>query len=273
MTTEIQEQLLAKEAELLEVRQELAKQQNLNNSLVTRSLKVVEENSMYKASPELALQMAEMNFQMEMAKRFIDSKAFKAVNPEQAYVMIKAGAEMGMKPVEAMQALYCVNGSVKIYGDKMVSRITKAGYKLEYLNESAKGVTVKVTNKDGFEAQETVEASDPTLQKSNAYKFAPKNKMRFHAIRLIASFHLPHLFTSVQDEFTNDFHEWEEEQPKGIDIDHIDQTKEGDRILNHIENAKTISELQRVQGLVEEYGLNAAYENQAKILKNGVGVH
>jgi hypothetical protein len=273
MTTEInpttEQEVNDLKAKLLEAQSALVKEQQTNNSLVSRSLKVVEENQMYKASPELAMQLAEMEFQMKMAQRFIDSKAFKAVNPEQAYVMIKAGAEMGMKPVEAMQALYCVNGSVKIYGDKMVSRITKAGYKLEYLKETAQGVTVKVTNADGFEAVETVDANDPTLQKSNAFKFAPRNKMRFHAIRLIASFHLPHLFTSVADEFTSDFNDWEQEQPKGIDISQIDTTKEGKRIADHITKAKTAQELEQVREFVEEYNLSGAFDDKYKELNNG----
>jgi len=273
MTTEInpttEQEVNDLKAKLLEAQSALVKEQQTNNSLVSRSLKVVEENQMYKASPELAMQLAEMEFQMKMAQRFIDSKAFKAVNPEQAYVMIKAGAEMGMKPVEAMQALYCVNGSVKIYGDKMVSRITKAGYKLEYLKETAQGVTVRVTNADGFEAMETVDANDPTLQKSNAFKFAPRNKMRFHAIRLIASFHLPHLFTSVADEFTSDFNDWEQEQPKGIDISQIDTTKEGKRIADHITKAKTAQELEQVREFVEEYNLSGAFDDKYKELNNG----
>lgn len=257
------------EKELLEVRTQLVKEQQANLSTNARALRVHEENQMYKASPELALQMAEMDFQLKVAQKFIDSKAFKAANAEQAYVIIKAGAEMGMKPVEAMQALYCVNGSVKIYGDKMVSRITQAGYKLEYLNESEKGVMVKVTNKDGFEATEVVSANDPVLMKSNAYKFAPKNKMRFHGVRMIASFHLPHLFTSVADEFTADFEEHQQNEPAGIDIDHVDMTKESKRLADHIEGAKTLPQLEQVAEYVEQFGLSSAYETKHKALSNG----
>jgi hypothetical protein len=269
---ELQQMLIEKQIEANEAKAELLKVQNSNASLTIKALKVHEENQMYKASPALAEQMAEMDFQLKMAERFIASKAFKATNAEQAYVIIKAGAEMGMKPVEAMQALYCVNGSVKIYGDKMVSRITKAGYKIEYLNESEQGVTVKVTNKEGFEAIEIVTANDPTLQKSNAYKFAPKNKMRFHAIRLIASFHLPHLFGSVQDEFTQDFTEWSEANPQaqlksGIDLKQIDQSKEAARVLAHIERATSKENLSQVYAAAIEYGLHDEYSNKLETLE------
>jgi hypothetical protein len=245
--------------ELIQVREQLLKTQNENADLKMRAIKVFEENEMYKASPELAAQMAEMQFQLKVANHFIASKAFKAVNAEQAYVMIKAGAEMGMKPVEAMQALYCVNGSVKMYGDKMVSRITQAGYKLEYLNETPKGVLVKVTNKEGFVAQEIVTADDPILQKSNAYKFAPKNKMRFHGVRMIASFHLPHLFNSLADEFTADFEDEISQPTGGIDIQKIDKSKERSRIADHIKNAKSAQELEQVLDFIHENDLVSEY--------------
>jgi hypothetical protein len=254
--------------ELIQVREQLLRTQNENADLKMRAIKVFEENEMYKASPELAAQMAEMSFQLKVANHFITSKAFKAVNAEQAYVMIKAGAEMGMKPVEAMQALYCVNGSVKMYGDKMVSRITQAGYKLEYLNETAKGVTVRVTNKDGFEAIEIVSADDPILQKSNAYKFAPKNKMRFHGVRMIASFHLPHLFNSLSDEFTADFEDEISQTAGGIDIKKIDESKEGKRIAEHIASATSLPSLNKVADFVKDYGLEKQYDAKFEALSN-----
>lgn len=254
--------------EVIQLREQLLKAQNENAALTTRALKVHEENQMYKASPQLAEQMAEMQFQLKIANNFITSKAFKAANAEQAYVIIKAGAEMGMKPVEAMQALYCVNGSVKMWGDKMVSRITQAGYKLEYLNESPKGVTVRVTNKDGFEASETVSADDPIIQKSNAYKFAPKNKLRFHGVRMIASFHLPHLFNSISDEFTADFEDEINDASKGIEIKKIDHDKERKRIAEHIDNATSVQLLSQVADFVKEYDLVREYEAKLELLSS-----
>ena len=266
---ELQQMLVEKQIEANEAKAELLKQQAVNNSLITRSLRVVEENQMYKASPALAEQMAEMSFQMELAKRFIDSKAFKADNPEQAYVKIKAGSEMGMKPIEAMQALYFVNGTLKFFGDKMTARITGAGYKIEYLNETENGVTVRVTNKDGFEAMEKVTDQDQIIKNSKAAGFAKKNKMRFHGVRMIASFHLPHLFGSVSDEFTSDFVDWQEATPKlngGIDLKQIDQSKEAKRISDHIENATLTTQLGQVEDYVDQYGLRKAYTEKSEIL-------
>lgn len=267
---ELQQILLDKQIEANEAKAAMVKLQAENNSLVTRSLKVYEENQMYKASPELAAQMAEMEFHLKMAERFIASKAFKAENAEQAYVIIKAGSEMGMKPVESMQALYCVNGAVKFHGDKMVSRITKAGYKIEYLEETDKSVVVKVTNENGFEAVEKVTDQDQIIQRSKAAGFAKKNKMRFHGVRMIASFHLPHLFSSVQDEFTSDFNEWEDATPQlksGIDLKQIDQSKERERILQHINKSKSANELQQVVDHIHEFDLVDEYNSKLETFR------
>ena len=268
---ELQQMLIDKQMEANEAKAELLKAQSANNTLTIKALKVHEENQMYKASPELAAQMAEMEFQLKMAERFIASKAFKAVNAEQAYVIIKAGSEMGMKPVESMQALYCVNGAIKPYGDKMLAFIVKAGYKVEYLEETEKSVKVKVTNKEGFEAVEIVRDDDQIIKTSKAAGFAKKNKMRFHGVRMIASFHIPHLFGSVQDEFTSDFTEWQEandvpQLKSGIDLKQIDQSKEAARIAEHIEKAKTVDELKMVIHHVMENDLEETYNQKLQTL-------
>lgn len=256
--------------ELLKAQTELLKAQSENLSLKTRTLAVHEENQMYKASPELAQKMAEMQLHLKMAAQFIASKAFNPkLTPEQAYVIIKAGSEMGLKEVESLQSLYCTNGAIKYFGDKMVGRITGPGYKIEYQNETAKQITVRVTNKDGFEAIETVSTDDPIIQKSNAHKFAPRQKLRFHAVRMIASFHLPHLFGSTADEFSSDFQDEIEQTQKGIDLDSIETRKEKARILDHINKSKTIEQLEMVANVVGEYELVAEYNNKVETINRG----
>jgi len=240
----LQQMLEEKSKENIKLQELLNSAKEETLTIKTRALNVHEKNRLYEADPELAAEMARMEFQMNLADRFIKSGAFKAANKEQAFVVIKSGAEMGMKPVEAMQALYCVNGSVRFYGDKMLARITKAGYKTEYLNETAKGVDVRVFHPSediDFDVTETVKDTDQILQRSKAAGFAKKNKMRFHGIRMIASFHLPHLFGSVADEFSNDFHEYEL-LPEGNTKLHIsDET-----LLQQIQDCKTLESLEEL---------------------------
>lgn len=258
---ELQQMLNDKLTELNLATEELNKVTLEKNQLITRSLQVHEKNKMYEASPRLAQQMAEMDFHLKMAERFIASGAFKAKNAEQAYVIIKAGAEMGMQPVEAMQALYCISGSIKFYGDKMVARITNAGYKIKYLEESKQGVTVHITNEElGFDEKETVLRTDEVFQKSTAVKFAAKNKMRFHAIRMFASFHLPHLFGSAADEFSGDFEEWNTDESGNTKL-----IVQGEGLLQQINEAAT------VEALEEIYNDNKAEITKSLSLTSAVG--
>lgn len=231
-------------------------------NMQARAFKVHEKNKLYEADPSLASEMARMEFQLSIAAKFILSKAFKAKSAEEAYVIIKAGAEMGLKPVEAMQTLYIVNGAVKPYGDKMLSLITKHGYKVEYLDETEKSVTVRCYDPKGdFDVKEVVNDTDQIIIQSKAKTFAKKNKLRFHGIRMIASFHLPHLFNSVQDEFTIDYNESLQELKPG-------QSKERQRILSHIQRsveANDLAMLEKVKGHKVEFDL--VYEYDQALLK------
>ena len=251
---ELQKMLLDKQVELNESRADFLKLQTGFKALELRALKVYEENKMLKAAPEFAQQQAKMDFYLKMAHKFIASKAFKCETPEQAYVIMQAGSEMGMEPIEAMQALYIVNGKLDFYGDKMVARLTKKGYKIEYLNESKDSVTVRVFNeKEGFDVSETVNSNDQILQRSKAYGFAAKNKMRFHGLRLFKSFHLPHLFGSTTDEFTPDFTEWEEVEQGGHTA-----LKVGN--VGLLDQIKSFTELDKLEAFYQD--------NKAEITKN-----
>lgn len=249
---DLQAMLQAKIAELNEANATINEKDKSIISLKAKALQVHEENTMLKSSPELAREMSLMDYQLRVAQKFIDSGAFKAKNAEQAYVMIKAGAEMGMSEVESMQALYCVNGAVKFYGDKMSARLTKKGYKFEFLNETENGVDVRCYHENGFDETEFVKDTDQILKGTKAMGFAKKNKMRFHGVRMIASFHLPHLFGSVEDEFSSEFRQW-------------DERENGGHTLPSPQNAGLLEEIQAAN--VEQLEL-IQKEHKDEIMKN-----
>jgi len=195
---ELQQMLNDKILELNQANEEISK-------IKVRSLKVYEENQLLQHSPQYAQQAGEMKFHLEMAKQFTASKAFPAYSPEQIYTLIKAGAEMSMKPLESLSSLYIIKGKIEPYGKGMIAILTKKGYRLKYTNETDKTCTVTAMNKEeGFEGSETVSIDDPILKRSNAIKIAPKNKLRFHAIRTLLNFQLPHLISSTADLFEVD---------------------------------------------------------------------
>jgi hypothetical protein len=59
-----------------------------------------------------------------MADTLIESRALPQYvqNKEQAIVVMQAGFEMGMKPLESLNSLYLVNGQITIWGKALVKR-------------------------------------------------------------------------------------------------------------------------------------------------------
>jgi hypothetical protein len=168
-----------------------------NNSLTAKSLKLYEENQMIKSSEAIAMKKAELDYQLQVAKIMIESKAFPNVSPQQAVVLMKAGLELELTEMEAMTDLYIVNGSIQFHSKGLVKRLTSKGYKIRYFDETDKGVMVEVLCPNGEVYTEIVKDTDQILTKSKAMSFAKKNKMRYHGVRMIANFYLPHLLGSV----------------------------------------------------------------------------
>ncbi|MCB0502866.1 MAG: hypothetical protein KDD32_09285 [Bacteroidetes bacterium] len=232
----------------ISVEQQLIEANKQINLLTQRGLAVKEKNQMLMASPEIANKIALMDYELKVAEKFSKSGAFPNISPEQCYVLIRAGQEMGMTQLESMNSLYIVKGKIELYGKGMVSRLTKAGYKIKFENESDKGVTVIVYN-DNEHYQEDVKDSDQVLKNSKAMGFAKKNKMRFHGIRQIGNFYLPHLFGSVNMWTEDDYQEATiVSESNQFDIDK-------NRTLNFISKCESVDDL------------NSAYENLPDDLK------
>ena len=210
--------------------------------------------------PEINRRKAEMEFELQLAGQFIASGAFPKLKPEQAYTLIQAGKEMGLAPLEAMNNLYIINGSINPYGKFMTARIKQAGYKIEYKDEDANHVTVRVYNDDGFDVSETVDAAELIAMKSKAFGFAPKSKMRYHGLRLFVNFHLAHLFGGVSDQHQGDYNVWAEEQKSPTMA--LDRAKEQDaaNIALHIANAQDLATLRQVDQYVDDFDLRGQYD-------------
>ncbi len=230
-------------------------------SLKTRSLSVFEENNQLKASPELAREMAQMKFDLQRADYFIQSGAFvKSIeNAAQAYVILVAGREMGMKEMESIQSLSIVNGRLMLHSKALPGYFTGQGYRISFTNESRSGLTVTMKKGDWIEEYE-VKRDEEILQKSTAMTFASKNKMRFHGIRQIVNFHLAHLFTSVGIWDDDDMQS--AEKRAGIYEPEIVFTDEQiNEVVSHLE------EIWEVQDLVSYYNtLDKKMKSDQKIL-------
>jgi len=97
-------------------------------------------------NPERWLQME------KLAQSLVMSKAFPQTiqNAAQAIVVMQAGTEMGLKPMESIMGLAIINGQVSPWGKTTVRLLKNHGWKISYraVNERGGGMEATVTKDD-----------------------------------------------------------------------------------------------------------------------------
>lgn len=88
--------------------------------------------------------------QKALANDFISSGAIPKVWETAAQVLVglQTGVEMGMKPMEAMNSLYPVNGAISVWGKATTRRLKEHGWVIKYSDESQESCTATVTRGD-----------------------------------------------------------------------------------------------------------------------------
>lgn len=178
-----------------------------------------------------------LNQMFELAEKFHKANCFggNIKNAEQALVMMQAGFEMGIPPVEALNSLYIVNGKITIYGAAMSKRLKLKGWKIKYedggLGKSA--FCRVVIEKDGEVHEYTATAAELEKLGSKAFGFAPKEKLRWHALSRLIRFEVPEVLDAgisyLQEEM--------------IDLPQIRKTKQKIEIANdNIEEGEIVKE-------------------------------
>lgn len=177
----------------------------------------------------------------KMAEAFAKSGAFGAdvKNGFTALVKLQAGFEMGMAPMEAMNSLYIVNGHLSIYGMAMIKRLRRAGYKIEYKDEPKKCL-VTVSKESTGERYEFT-ATEEMMVKSTAYKFAPMEKLRYHAIGRIIRFNIPEVLDGGVNYLKEEAEDFKPRSIVTVAEDNAKPTAEA--IAEKIKGVKTITEL------------------------------
>ena len=181
---------------------------------------------------------------------------------------MKAGTEMGMKPIQALNTLYIVKGKIEPYGKGMVAIITEKGGRVKYLDETKDKCTVCVTYQ-GEEYSETVTSSDPIIQNSKAAKISMRNKLRFHGVRMILNFQLPHLISSTSDLFEG-YHEEASTDDNGNTLIVVSN----EDVLHKIKSSSSLEELQGVfeehkKTITKDINLLSSYGEAKKTFDNG----
>lgn len=202
----------------------------------------------------------------EMANAFIKSGALpKETNAEQLMVKMQAGAEMGMKPFEAMRSLYIVNGMIAIGGRDLIKQLRKHGWQVLYTQESDTSITATVSKDkesytDTFTFEEAVKSG--WTSSSSGLKFGWKEganrnlKMRYAVISKIVKSYLPEVMGSAVDVA---------EVAEDATME-VTDTQMGSEDFAKIQNAQTFAELTEVtkslQGKYKVRVLKQAYDNR-----------
>lgn len=144
-----------------------------------------------------------------LAQDFIKSKAIPSVwqTAEQVLVGLQTGAEMGMKPMEAMNSLYPVNGAINVWGKATTRRLKEHGWTIKYTNETQETCTATVS-KGREKYTETftfaeAEASGYTKDSYGKVKVGwrdgmnRRKKLRYGVLSLIISTYIPDVLGSA----------------------------------------------------------------------------
>lgn len=144
-----------------------------------------------------------------LASDFVKSKAIPVVweSPEQVLVGLQTGVEMGMKPMEAMNSLYPVNGAINVWGKATTRRLKEHGWTIKYSNESQETCTATVIRgKEKYTETYTfaeAEQSGYTTDRYGKLKvgWVPgmnrRKKLRYGVLSLIISTEIPEVLGSA----------------------------------------------------------------------------
>lgn len=146
-----------------------------------------------------------------MGKVFFESKAIPSSiqNEAQLVMVLQAGFEAGMTPIESLHSLYIVNGSINVWGKAVTKRLRDHGWKIVYSNESDTACTATVSKGEESytETYEYVMAEKSGYTKTNAggekigWKLGinRKLKLRYGVLSLIIKSYIPEVLGNFND--------------------------------------------------------------------------
>ena len=138
-----------------------------------------------------------------MAKTFIESGALPTTikNAQQLMMILQAGYEAGMQPIQAINSYYFVNGKLSGYGDMLIRQVIKAGHRVEFTEATGTSCTCRIIRGDNNqEMTETVKIDDiPQRLRSKAgpWQEYPKRMLKYKAFAEVAHFLVPEALQGV----------------------------------------------------------------------------
>ena len=137
-----------------------------------------------------------------MASTFIQSGALpeSISNAPRLIMVFQAGFEAGLKPLEAINSFYFVNGKLSMYGDTVISQVQRAGHIVEWGTCDADTATVTITRGDNKKSlTQTITMAIAKTRgwnmgkngEKDVWKKYPENMLRYRAFGMCARFIVP----------------------------------------------------------------------------------
>lgn len=176
---------------------------------------------------------------LTMANTLVKSEALPSSiqNAHQAFAVLQTGAELGLAPMTSLNSLYIVKGTIKPYGIFWSKKLREHGWKIQYNDK--KDECYVIISKESEKHEYTARKSD--IPRSNAIKFAPVEKLRFHALSRLVQFSVPEVMEGGAVFAETDIVE--------ADIVEIKEEKSNEEIENFIKkinDSKTEGEMQEI---------------------------
>lgn len=152
--------------------------------------------------------------QMErLAQTFIKSGACPSYiqNAPQLVMVMQTGYEMGMKPIESLNSLYIVNGSINLWGKAVVRRLREHGWSIKYEMSNNRNGECKCTITKGDETYTDVYHFDAaansgyTKDRSGKLKVGWRPginrnlKLRYGAVSMIVKTYVPEVLGAASE--------------------------------------------------------------------------
>lgn len=110
-------------------------------------------------------------------------------------VVLQAGREIGLAPMESLNSLYFVNGKVSMYGEAVPNQILRAGHRIVWGKCDATQAEVTIIRGDDGQKMTTVftmkQAEERGYTQNAIYKKFPENMLKWRALSMTAKFIAP----------------------------------------------------------------------------------
>jgi hypothetical protein len=138
----------------------------------------------------------------QVSSKLIESKALPSsiLNGAQLTMVLMAGYEAGMKPMESINAYYIINGRLTIYGDASIRQLRRADYKIKWDESTDKTATVTLSkgSESHTETYTIEEATKAGLLSKIPWKNHPKDMLRWKCVARAIRFFCPEVLGGVQ---------------------------------------------------------------------------